>query len=886
MIKKKLLFVWAVIFAVVSCKMEIPEKISIKTDAEYAFYMGNFEKSFSDFFSVESLKKVMREKSNTVKSNIDDYNPEGKSEVQQYLLSFPIEEIPIDVGKYFSDMNFSEKLKEISFEKKISIPNFEKKVIENEIDMPNFNTQLKEKLRIDLPEISLPEGLNSSLPNPISENITITEPDFEYIKFESGEIVITPDLVSGLPSLDFSTDLTFSLYYEGNVVSSVSNVNLASGESFSLPVSGKNIHRIMNLEINGSLKGGVLGKTNKYRFSQKLSEDSKLGSVYRLNMDLEDAGKIPINQKVDLAGSEDSNFLGCEVAEGYISFEIPFPEGWEGIKCSPEFYLSGALSASSSEFDSSNESSSYILNKYLNLKDKTILGKEITAEGMLTFSLENAVIDFTGNKENKIKSEFEITKIKSLTVDLSENKDNFTAEHITPLPNDLKTYIKSLTLEPSGIKTVFTNDLPAGNDIKLTVKSNFFAINETKEINAGAVEQNIDFLNEAGYVIKPAENDDIDFNIKLGLPGADETSPYHAKFTNIELNKEYSIALKIQPVFDWQKITVDSANVIPLQNNIDTGLQLSSIFEEIDKNFQNKITDRLGLAELPIYLYCSKPDLLNFEDFEFSGKIQLQRGNKKIELLKENAVLRLNNFYELDKDDKGTVISDLENKPYSAKADLSSLLDGSDDSGTIKVDFSIKAHGSGNSGDIEITKEDYESLKNDGKKTHSSLAIYARVIIPLKFSIKEKIEIDMLKAAGYASDKDIFQRTSASDILKDKEQYINAIESVKLIYEGGNKLICYENETDSVEIIFDTKLQDNENNDIKYNLKINNGSLEVKADDLIKMIETYPFCPSVSLYLPEGNLILPRNSKMDLNLAMQVHTNGAIDIFDRNKVGK
>ena len=46
--KKRLCFLTVLLPLFFSCGWEIPEKISVKTDADYAFTVGGFEKQLSD----------------------------------------------------------------------------------------------------------------------------------------------------------------------------------------------------------------------------------------------------------------------------------------------------------------------------------------------------------------------------------------------------------------------------------------------------------------------------------------------------------------------------------------------------------------------------------------------------------------------------------------------------------------------------------------------------------------------------------------------------------------------------------------------------------------------------------------------------------------------
>ena len=125
------------IFLTFGCEIhhQIPERIGIKTQAEYYFTVANIKQDFSEYISAKSLQNLMNqtipsqsiiqqniyntEITETSKFKLYDYNPNNKTEPnisQKYIAEMKLQEIPINVGNYLDNMDFSTQLKEMTFE--------------------------------------------------------------------------------------------------------------------------------------------------------------------------------------------------------------------------------------------------------------------------------------------------------------------------------------------------------------------------------------------------------------------------------------------------------------------------------------------------------------------------------------------------------------------------------------------------------------------------------------------------------------------------------------------------------------------------------------------------------------------------------------------------
>ena len=109
----------ALAFSFAGCSWQIPQKVSVKTNADYNFSLGNFEKDFSENLSVSKMIGDLQLPNN---GKVYDYWPDKKGDTQSFLMYMPLQEIPIDIGSYFDKGSLAENIKNISFEKEIEVP--------------------------------------------------------------------------------------------------------------------------------------------------------------------------------------------------------------------------------------------------------------------------------------------------------------------------------------------------------------------------------------------------------------------------------------------------------------------------------------------------------------------------------------------------------------------------------------------------------------------------------------------------------------------------------------------------------------------------------------------------------------------------------------------
>ena len=115
----KLRFIFlSFLFSVIllSCGWQIPEKISVKSNASYNFTTGEIDTKLNDSLNFDELIKPDENSEFTVYN----YLPDGKS--RQFVMRMAVADIPIDLESSFNESSINEAIKDLSFTQEIKVP--------------------------------------------------------------------------------------------------------------------------------------------------------------------------------------------------------------------------------------------------------------------------------------------------------------------------------------------------------------------------------------------------------------------------------------------------------------------------------------------------------------------------------------------------------------------------------------------------------------------------------------------------------------------------------------------------------------------------------------------------------------------------------------------
>lgn len=812
--------------------MTVPKKVQVKTTAEYNFTIAEFEKDFSDKLSAATIQSSISEN-----FEFYDYNPGGNQEVQQYLLRMPLEEVPLDFGSYMESIDIGKNLDAMNFEQDIPIPNLQLNA-EQEIDLEILNTMMIGLLAV--------KGNIGTGPQKV--NFT----GFSTVSISSGKLTINTESAKGTVKLYSASGLTDA---ECSSATPIATGTLKSGKVV-FDLSGKTLY------AKETFIDFVDDNTNQ-EFVGTLNETAKISKVTGLTQGDQTIKLDPVSFK---GAGESSPVKECVFSDdSKLSLNITTPN-WDGVTITKNIKLSGGLDLTFS--DSETES----------LKDKIYTNQDIILEPELTLTFSNATIDFTSKPKFELSSE--IKGFESVTVKLPEGvKTSFDVKQ--ELPRSASSMVKEIVWNAgSGIEIEYSNTLPAGNAMDMTASSGFIGLassTKTIETTSGSEKKKIEFYSADEKTVTINSSTEVDFSASLTLPGFNSTENT-ITISNVVPGESYKIAMKITPVFDWKSITIDTTALndkdVSEKMAVDFNPKtlLSSLDSMLDPSGNSKISDKIDLSKLELKLFCERPDYESFKNVQFEGQIGLggtsdegQTLNNPTYILgseKEDHQLIFNNEPVLEKDSKGTVISDLTGVPCVGM-DLASTINNISESEKLGLNYSLKLTGTDGKTDLILTKTD---LNNSSK---TSLKITAMIILPLELKVTEDYTVDVMKMAGKSfdpnnsSEPDLLGRTDFSSSGGTMEKLMNIIESVSVTYAPSKKPIIGNAE---IKIDLDgtgTKFEEK-------SISINGGIYTEKP----KMIVENPVKPSVNVVLKQGTLSIPREMSFKTRLDLQIKTNG------------
>lgn len=908
----------------ISCgDYQIPQSVSIKTDADYNFSVGSIEQDLSSFLNIKTISEKLNSSISEGNKNafssfsVYDYRPpltDSGTQSQKFLAEVKLQEIPVDISEYLSNMDISTSLKEQSFEQQFTIPSLSVDSLSSDLELPDFNEIIKTQSQINLPSdsIIIPGALNGSI-EPTTINVNIKSPEFSSISFYEGNIQVSIKTDMDPHGSEVSATLRL-LDSNDNLISSASN-KITNKGTFLLPIDGKTLKTNMKLELSGTQSGGIAEEFLSYKI-ECLFSAIKIKEIKGLKMDLGEQGNLSVDQNIYI-GTDDT-FVSCVIGEGFISSVAKIPETWEGIYSVPDLKIEGALKKSNgssiveSDFNKTDENLPYILNRNLNLSGCTFSREPeaIHVKGTVQIKLDDVngadiylEKDTTGLNKIKVDTTCSITEIKSIIIDTAKAgiQDKLSFKDEQELPPEIKTYVDNIILTKAGIEGTYTNTLPLGNDFTAEFSSNFLFSSPTPKSQVFSKGEKLplseELINTTETTIKFSDSSKIDYALQIKLPGATPEHPEYAQFKNVKIGETYKIAINIKPVFDWKSITINTAaSKMQLKQTIETDFNLSAMFKDISSSFgDDEFFKKIELTQMPLYLYFSCPSQLDvLKNIEYKGILKFVCGDKKLHVVgdEENGIEKDGTLkfitskpleFKNSSEESQIVISDISKYPNSYSGNLANMVNSTkniQDSKLI-IEYCLRISDSENKekDKITISKSDFEQIKAD--TSTSTISIFARIIIPLEMKITEQIDLNINKLANLNENTDIFNRTEAPD-LSEIMKYAQIVESMSVSYNSENKFFNYQNDSSkSLQFIFDTGMTNLTTNVYgeKGDLNLKNGTIKIVYEDIKKILEQYPFTPKMTVRLPEGNVYLPQDPCIKINCNIGLSTNGTVKLF-------
>ena len=836
--------------AFLACSLEIPKKVSVKTDAEYNFSIGDVENdSLSENFKPSELFASVEG------VEVLDYCPDGDETLQQFLLKIPITSIPIDFSSYFNSLDLSGQISSMSFSQSMTVPSSLTAPLEQPLPLDSINNAINKGVSI----VDRATTTEASISYAVDATGGAT--DFTSIEYESGSMTI-----SELPPSRITDGTTVTLTF----ADSTTLTGTFSNGSATLNMAGKKITKTgMKIKFSGCADSGYTGIMDSNSQIKEAIGVTLNSSEVSISVD-----PFTIKQGASLG------YKSCTVGEGSLIVGLNTPASWSGLNVEYQIETSGGLVIDGDTPGSSGNS------KKISLDGKTLLPQDITVTPTIKATLSNATINF--EDEMTVSMQANITTISSLTAEISSEGFNPSINYSTPLPDGMMNYIESISFEECGLKGTYTNSLPEGNTVSFTTNSEFFGLSnnvstleggKTADLNITSTNQKIELGSEAG------QYNSIDFSAAIALPGADPEHPNQFTISNVKVGETYAIAVELKPVLNWTEVTIKTNDVTSQSQQISTGMNIVSLFSSFESTLGDaSFTGKFKIDSLPVYLYIVKPELSLLDDVCFNGSLkafyatqdengtitQKTAAGEEVTFGKsENSVFSfVSSMPDFATNSDGVVIKDIGTYDYSARVDFAPLSydENATDDSFIFVDYNLQLASKNKGNSISIKKEDLEKSVT----TSTEITINAVIALPLKVTTTSAISFDLL-ALTNNNGGDLFGRTEAPD-LGQMQDLLEVIEEVTLSYSITSKpfysdpsMKLYINLNDGGHI---------------YNLS---EDTFVLSEDAIESLLQYPCRPEVCIKIDNGTVFkIPRTMKIGAHINLSLKTNGdkAITIFD------
>ena len=876
------LFAAILSFAVIitSCgfkDMEMPQTVSIKTDAVYEFPILDLSSPAMqeklDLSSLLDFEKLLSSEDES-ESKFKVYKYNDGSKYQQYLLHMPLANLDFDFSKSFGDMDFSTIMQEgFSIDKEIEIPTVGNIDEKKPLDLSNINTVLN-------------GGISFIGETPLSgKDLTVQFADvpgttFEYIEYKNGSFIVD----AGYDPLGRTAQGKLTLIYKDGVnPEQILSSGTFKDNKATIDISNQKIYKTgMYLRYEGS--------TPTVGFIALVSEGSQIAMAKAVTLP-DSSFNVP-DVKVTIPFSMEEDLGDVTINKGSLTVDIE--NNWEAddpVINDYQITVSGGLNCSVSKAEPTAQ-----------LVNAKIKSEDIEATAHVTVYIHNADINFNAPPQVNVTTEIkEVTASVTMPDDFKTNISQDVA-----LPSDLKKFVNWITWKKIGFDVVANNTLPKENDISIKIWSDALGIPEgtPQKIVAGAenseplsftnASESTTILNGTGAISS------IDINGEIGLPGAEAGKLI---VSHVKPGEKYSVSLTITPKFEFKEANIKMPENTNFNGDFNTSINKKTMFKDLGSDVADAL-ENIQIRNLPLYLYANVPDILG-DDSGFAGTIKTYYGKEKddgtIEPIstvnwilddydEETKVHKAKKIDfvqmpELTKNEDGEVDAQLGKELIEIASALNSSPTGAGaEDSTLYISYDVGLKGTQNDG-ITLKGEDLERLKNAGS---TSISIDVVLLLNLDFTLKDPIELDLMEfinkeeeddsntsGTGTGSttktdqERDLLNREEATDTAS-YEKYLEAVKTASLIIEKTELPLA-----GTIQLQIDMY---NEPNNIQT-IAFGNGkdtSIEINPS---KFISTYPLEPQIKLIIGEGQnstFGLLRNAKVSGKIKAKI-------VADKNK---
>ena len=917
--------------------LQKPETVKIKSEgAKYSVPLGDVTMDMDKYLNVSELASKMSNDG----LEIYDYNHNGSDSVQEFLINYPISQIPLDFGTYLDGLdiptlisrNISQEITvpgTFAFNQSISLPDF------NLILVNSFNAKPQNTtFNMQTPGPGVKQSTADGTWTGFEITVDFTEPDFDTMTFASGGLAIVCAPVADNLGDDFEMNLIPVLYNSDKskiIAQATESTRVAPGGTIFLDLSGATIEPSMVLRFNGSIQYGN-GGNGGYAISVGMNPVSQISKVTGLTMNTDKieeydpgAGSIPFNTTVDMSAV--SSFLvSATITDGAITYKAAVPSNWNGIVCESDIAMTGGITANASEFMNSvpeeGDSSNYILNKSLPLALKDITPEDLTLSGTVRLSFVNATFVFDSSSPTSldIVGGAKINKLNIVYLKPEKLLDmtTFGQEFNIEFGSSVTEYVDTIEFNKLAITATTTTDLafnPAQGDLIMEAHFTSDAFKITTPIEddyaISAPNDNLSLSTGEDWtgIVEPASTPklDIDLGVTVRSSITEGGHAGHICLTELQLDKTYNITSEVIFEYDWVKVVLNTDNTA-VDGSFDASFNLKDTINGYFKEDENNIANKIQFNGIEGYLFVTRPVFEATEEvptdpladlLSFSGKVNAVYSQT------ENDVTTNKTVYLIGSEDQNATLGLAE-----SELDLSSL---ADENGTIN-----------DAGDIIFPDLDAENVNDDDFIYSARLSADAlsqmfnaeaetcsmNYNLALNSGSGQKLtltkqQVDTLRTEGSCSlNLTICMRLPLQLLITDD------IEIEDVLALGGQKI-----ENDVLGRDGPTESDSNfkkysdliETITLNYFIKTTTGlnmtanltddasginksivfggsekaeqAFAFSSTELDRILDSYPFTPKVGLNIKQGTVRIPRSSYLRFMGYVTVETGGEITVY-------
>lgn len=598
------------------------------------------------------------------------------------------------------------------------------------------------------------------------------------------------------------------------------------------------------------------------------------------------------------------------------------------------FSLTGIVKGDGSSFgpgDFTDLGGAKIINKRLNLAGAKLVipASQIRAVGSL------AKTAGTVDAADKISYSIFIEELSSATADFSGVggfEMNDTTDNKSQVSKEMVAYVNTINFgqnvgtyyyksdangartntkgQGKGLKFKAINSFPAGNDIDLTIVSTTFGIDSSD----GSIYSNGEPATSAKISGRGTE-DAFDQNFEeYGDVDVTDTSKFGTKdnpkyimfsvklsnaqtFTNLRMGQKYKLAVSdSEMLFDWDKATINLANVDPVQDSSDmSNFSIDSMLSELDGEI-SKLVANCAFKSVPVYFFVNKPTgalASEIGDVSLDGKVYFSYTDSSSAQQKdyiagsETETVAMPVCDAIEWPAANEVCSKVfaeKGKDYSFMSDVAGTLNKRPKD--LSVDYSMAVNGGAL---CNLYKARFDSM---GENDTASIAIEMAAVLSFALDVVTETKLDIYKLADSDMDgkKDLLERDTVTDTT-DYAKYVGAISFLRLNYNFVNTAIEGLAATVSVDDTHEGEANADAYSGIVREMEItgDDSSDDVIdfTNDEIKAVLTHFFKPKMTLTVPQETLVVKRSAvESDSSVGispivlLQLNDSTAIDIKD------